>query len=79
MPEEDTPPHSPTLQAKVDNEDDDAVPPAAPGTAVMPLTKEAIEKYLRSSSPPGSATPEGSRFAQTPSPCRQLSDSRPHR
>ena len=47
MPDEDTPPPSPPALDDVQADDGEPVPPPASGS-VMPLTKEAIEKYLRS-------------------------------
>ena len=41
----DTPPESPLPPGVED--DSEPAPPAAPGTAVMPLTKDAIEKFLK--------------------------------
>ena len=49
MAEQDTPPDSPLSPQEVEEEGDgEPAPPAAPGTAVVPLTKDAIEKFLRS-------------------------------
>jgi hypothetical protein len=62
MAEQDTPPDSPLSPQEVEEEGDgEPAPPAAPGTAVVPLTKDAIEKFLRSVSRAHAAARVGRR------------------
>ena len=62
MAEQDTPPDSPLSPQEVEEEGDgEPAPPAAPGTAVVPLTKDAIDKFLRSVSRAHAAARVGRR------------------